>query len=401
MRLIALFTLKTYVEHMAFSSFLTRAVRLTALLLLTAPLAGPSVYADEGNTTLALVVHPEALPSVPMRRTGTIDAADWATFKSRFIRDDGKLVDSFSALSHSEGQGYALLLALAANDRATFDKVWTWTHTNLRRNGDALLAWNWTPTLGGPGGAIGDSNDATDGDILVAWALHRAAQQWKVPGYDDAARPIARDVLAKLVRNVGSFAVLMPGLAGFDHDGAVTVNLSYWIFPAFMSLNEIVPSVRWYELERSGLYLLNAAKFGKAQLPSDWMVLKPTADGGLQMSLLPDKPLYGFDAVRIPLYLLWDGKASPATLAPFLAFWKSATDKKIPATVNLETGAVSSYSVPPGMQAIVDAAETRASQPDARVSAALIPTLPKLADDKDYYSAALGLLVRLALSETS
>jgi endoglucanase len=392
---------------MAFSSFFTK-VRIVAAASVTvaALLVAPPGHADgTGNTTLALAVHPQALPRVPMRHTGTVDAADWAVFKGRFIRDDGKLVDSFSQLSHSEGQGYAMLLALAANDRPVFDKVWAWTRTNLKRDGDSLLAWKWTPAadgrVSGVGGAIRDSNDATDGDILVAWALHRAARQWQDRRYDDDARPIAQDVLSKLVRDVGGFAVLMPGLSGFEHPDGITVNLSYWIFPAFLSLNEIVPSVRWYELERSGLYFLNAARFGHVQLPSDWMELKPTADGGVQVSLLQDKPLYGFDAIRIPLYLLWDGKASPETLAPFIAFWKSAAPNKIPATVNLWTGAVSTYPIPPGMQAIVAAAETRSSQPERRVGAALIPTLPALESDKDYYSAALNLLVRLALSETS
>jgi hypothetical protein len=47
------------------------------------------------------------------------------------------------------------------------------------------------------------------------------------------------------------------------------------------------------------------------------------------------------------------------------------------------------------MQAIVSAVETRSSPP------APIPTLPALDRDQDYYSAALGLLIRLALSETS
>jgi endoglucanase len=390
---------------MSFPWFFTKFRGLPAVAaaaLLAAGLGGVRAHADETQrAAVAWAVHSEPMPSVAMRRTGTIGAADWAVFKERFIRDDGKLVDSFSAISHSEGQGYAMLLALGANDRATFDKVWTWTRTNLKRPEDALLAWNWTPTLGGPGGKVGDSNDATDGDILVAWALHRAARQWQDSAYDDAARPIARDVLAKLVRDVGGFAVLLPGLDGFEHADGITVNLSYWIFPAFLSLNEIVPSLRWYELERSGLYLLGAARFGKAQLPSDWMVLKPAADGSLKISLLQDKPLYGFDAVRIPLYLLWDGKATPQTLAPFIAFWKGATDNKIPATVDLATGAVSAYPIPPGMRAIVEAAETRSSHPELRVGPALIPTLPPLADDKDYYSAALGLLVRLALSETS
>ncbi len=183
---------------MAFSSFLTNARTVAALAFAVGLLAiSPANAEPSANATLALVVHPEALPRMAVRHAGTIDAADWTAFKNRFIRDDGKLVDSFSAISHSEGQGYAMLLAIAADDRAMFDKIWAWTRANLKRNEDSLLAWNWKPTLGGPGGAIGDSNDATDGDILVAWALHRAARQWQAPSYDDAARPIAEDVLAK------------------------------------------------------------------------------------------------------------------------------------------------------------------------------------------------------------
>jgi endoglucanase len=398
---IHLFTATVYLIRMSLSPLFAAAKTLARVAALTIALV-PAAHADGmGNSSVALAVHPEAVPIVPIRRTGTIIAADWTIFKSRFIRDDGKLVDSFSALSHSEGQGYAMLLALGADDRATFDKVWNWTRTNLKRPTDSLLAWNWTPTLGGPGGAIGDSNDATDGDILVAWALHRAARQWQAPAYDAAAKPIARDVLAKLVRDVGGFAVLLPGLSGFEHDGAITVNLSYWIFPAFLSLNEIVPSLRWYELERSGLYLVSVARFGASKLQADWMVVKPNGDGGLDLSLLPDKPNYGFDAMRIPLYLLWDGKASADNVAALLSFWKNCKDNKIPATVNLISGTVSTYPIPPGMRAIVAAVEAHSAQPNVRVSAALIPTLPALADDKDYYSAALGLLVRLALSERS
>ncbi|HEX4113299.1 MAG TPA: glycosyl hydrolase family 8 [Stellaceae bacterium] len=339
------------------------------------------------------------MPSMPIGHAGRIDGVDWNIFKGRFIRDDGQLVDSYSKLTHSEGQGYAMLLALAADDRATFDQVWRWTRANLKRPDDALLAWKWQPD-GKGGGAVEDHNDATDADILVAWALHRAAKQWDDVNYDNAARPIAEDILTKLVREVAGFAVLLPGHTGFTHKDGITVNLSYWIFPAFPSLNELVPSLRWDELERSGFYLSSVARFGRDRLPSDWMVLNAMKDGGLSISLSTDKPLYGFDAVRIPLYLMWDRKISPNTMAPFLAFWKATPADKIPATVNLTTGAVSTYAVSPGMHAIMAAVETRSSPPERHGAMVLIPMLPTLDRDQDYYSAALGLLVRLALSET-
>jgi endoglucanase len=383
------------------AGWLAAAIAATgAAYLIASALRGPPIpQIAVGPAAVALALREEPAPGVPIRHTGQIAGADWTIFKGRFIREDGQLIDSYSKLSHSEGQGYAMLLALAAGDRATFDQVWHWTRANLKRRDDALLAWKWQPD-GKGGGAIGDVNDATDADILIAWALHRAAQAWHEPDYDKAARPIAEDILTKLVREVAGFAVLLPGHAGFAHKNGLTVNLSYWIFPAFPSLDELVPSPRWRALERSGLYLLQVARFGSGRLPSDWMVLTATKDGGLIISLLKDKPLYGYDAVRIPLYLLWDGRISPRTAAPFLAFWQSTSDTRIPASVNLATGAVARYAIPPGMQAIVTAVETRSPPAEPGFATDASAPLPALDRDQDYYSAALGLLVRLALSET-
>jgi len=118
------------------------------------------------------------------------------------------------------------------------------------------------------------------------------------------------------------------------------------------------------------------------------------------VALLKDKEEFGFDAIRIPLYLLWDGKLSPELTAPFVSYWKAAREQNNPATVNLASGAASPFAMPPGMQAIVAAVESRARTPTTGTGAS-VPVLPQLEQDHDYYSAALGLLVRLALSETS
>src|SRR6185312_5577901 len=94
---IHLFTATVYLIRMSLSPLFAAAQTLArAAAALTIALV-PAAHADGmGNSSVALAVHPEAVPIVPIRRTGTIIAADWAIFKSRFIRDDGKLVDSFS-----------------------------------------------------------------------------------------------------------------------------------------------------------------------------------------------------------------------------------------------------------------------------------------------------------------
>jgi endoglucanase len=48
------------------------------------------------------------------------------------VTEAGRVVDTAKGLiSHSEGQGYGLLLAVAAGDRSTFDRIWGWTRANL------------------------------------------------------------------------------------------------------------------------------------------------------------------------------------------------------------------------------------------------------------------------------
>ena len=49
-------------------------------------------------------------------------AKDWEAYKKRFVSPDGRVVDFLQGqISHSEGQGYGLLLAVLQDDpRASF-----------------------------------------------------------------------------------------------------------------------------------------------------------------------------------------------------------------------------------------------------------------------------------------
>ena len=49
----------------------------------------------------------------------------WEAYKARFLMTDGRIVDTGNKnVSHSEGQGYAMLMAVASNDKAAFDRIW-------------------------------------------------------------------------------------------------------------------------------------------------------------------------------------------------------------------------------------------------------------------------------------
>ena len=68
------------------------------------------------------------------------------SYKSRFMMPDGRIIDTGNGnVSHTEGQGFAMLLAVANNDRPAFDKLWQWTDKTLRNKDNGLFYWRYNP----------------------------------------------------------------------------------------------------------------------------------------------------------------------------------------------------------------------------------------------------------------
>ena len=262
-----------------------------------------------------------SLDSRPLPLGGALKTpAVWQAYKARFITDQGRVVDTGNKLiSHSEGQGYAMLLAVAANDRAAFDRIWGWTRANLMVRDDQLLAWRWEP---GRRPAVSDMNNASDGDILVAWALAEAGEFWNDMSYRASGRRIAVELARKLVMFKTKLgAVLLPAISGFHADerpDGPVVNLSYYVFPAFSRLKLVAPEVDWAGLTQTGLDILDQTRTKEDALPADWLSLKnwtaKPADG------FP--PQFSYNAVRAPLYLAWAGIGEREQYAPFMALVK-------------------------------------------------------------------------------
>jgi endoglucanase len=243
----------------------------------------------------------------------------WAAYKARFVTEQGRVVDTGNGgISHSEGQGYGMLLAVAAGDRAAFERIWTWTRANLMVRDDQLIAWRWEPDQRP---AVADMNDASDGDLLVAWALSEAAEAWGDPSHKVAGRRIAVELGRKLILPRATHGpLLLPAVSGFsaeDRGDGPVVNLSYWIFPAFERVALLAPEFDWAGLARNGRRLIASARFGAARLPVEWVSLAGEAP----------RPADGFpahfayNALRIPLYLAMAGVTDPELHAPFLALW--------------------------------------------------------------------------------
>ena len=315
--------------------------------------------------------------------------AVWESFRQGFLRPEGRVVDTGNGhVSHSEGQGWAMFCAERCDDRASFERLWNWTRQVLHRPGDRLLAWRFMPDAADP---VPDRNNAADGDLFTAAALLLAGQRWNRPDYTEAGAAMARDVLRLLVREVAGLTVLMPGAQGFEEADTVTLNPSYYAFPILGVLARAVPDPAWLRLATDGLILLRRARFGRWDLPPDWLLLG-RQDGSLGLS--PRwPPRFSYDALRVPLYLRWAGLETEPAVRAAIRFWRDPSHPYLPAWADLLNQRIAPYSAPSGVQAVAYFAE------NVRLTDN-ISRIPSVQGREDYYSAVLKLLILSAFSAT-
>lgn len=276
----------------------------------------------------------------------------WNAYLARFVDGVGRVVDDGNGgISHSEGQGYGMLLAYLAGDRAAFERIWTFTRTELLIRDDGLAAWRWDPKATPH---ITDINAASDGDILIAYALAKAGRAWNEPGYLAGATRIAKALGKQVVKRDGNRLVLLPGVTGFSarerKDGPV-LNLSYWIFEAFPVLAQLAPETDWAGLSRSGQALIASARLGPSKLPPDWLSAPAGGALGLAQGF---EPVFGYNSLRIVLYLLRADIRDAGTLEVFKRNW-IVENAGSPAIVNIPTGRVLTRLDEPGYRMLAAA----------------------------------------------
>ncbi|MBB4858036.1 endoglucanase [Novosphingobium chloroacetimidivorans] len=294
----------------------------------------------------------------------------WRIYRQRFLDRSGRIVDTGNGgISHSEGQGYGMILAALSEDREAFAAMFRWTEATL--GGDDLYAWRYDPRQAKP---VGDPNNATDGDILIAWALALAGQRWKVGSYLDRSAAVRAAIRRDCVVERFGRQLLLPGRAGFASAAEVTVNPSYYVWPALDTFARLDGAATWGGVISSGEALLRQARFGPLHLPCDWVAVSgPTA-----VTPARDKPSrFGYDAIRVPLYAIMGGRK--ALVNDVAAWWRAvlAQRRPVPAWIDVVTGEEAPYALSSGGAAIVSR---------------LIGSPAPVQLDSDYFSASLQML---------
>ncbi|MGY5802353.1 glycosyl hydrolase family 8 [Rhizobium sp. LEGMi12c] len=323
------------------------------------------------------VILAAAQPAVAQRTA--IDPQAWTAYKAKFLDVNGRIIDNGNGgISHSEGQGYGMLLAYLANNPADFEQIWYFTRTELLLRDDGLAVWKWDPAVTPH---VTDTNNASDGDLLIAYALALAGSAWNNKDYLQAAASMARSILAHLVISSGGRTLLIPGVEGYRppgrKDGPI-INPSYWVFEAIPVMALLVPSDRWQKLHDDGLALLRSLQFGPRKLPADWVSLtaKPEPAGGFEAE-------FGYNSVRIPLYLTRAGIDDKALLSRLQQGMTVEDDE--PATIDLATGKPKDRLSDPGYRIVNDVVACVVS--GTKLPASVRQFAPSL-----YYPATLQLL---------
>ncbi|MBB4566466.1 glycosyl hydrolase family 8 [Rhizobium leucaenae] len=303
----------------------------------------------------------------------------WAAYKAKFLDASGRIVDNGNGnISHSEGQGYGLLLAYLSNSPADFEQIWYFTRTELLLRDDGLAAWKWDPAVTPH---VTDTNNASDGDMLIAYALALAGSAWNKKDYLQAALTIAQALLSHAVVHAGGRTLLLPGIEGYGaaerEDGPV-INPSYWVYEAIPVMALLVPSDEWQKLNDDGLSLLRSMQIGPRKLPADWVSLrsKPRPADGFDAE-------FGYNAIRVPLYLARAGISDKALLTRLQAGMTVEGDE--PATIDLETGKPKQPLTDPGYRIVNDVVACVTS--GAKLPASVRQFAPSL-----YYPSTLQLL---------
>jgi len=336
----------------------------------------------------------------------------WGYYKAHFINPDGRVMDLFqNRISHSEGQGYGLLLSLHNNDKATFENILRWTQNNLMVRKDDLAAWSWGKRDSGEWAVI-DYNNATDGDLLIAWALLGGSTKWQNSEWKALAEGILHCVQKSLIIIKNNRMVLLPGYYGFTARSGksantsqteepeeinVKINISYFLFPAFKSFADASEKAGkeddkkfWQRLYSDSLAIFKQSLSSSMNLPPDWMNLDAKGNSVRDKNIREE---FGYDAIRVPLYLAMAGdKKALETFTPYLRFCNRLG--YVPAKVDLMDEQIAIQEGSAGIHALLSKCAGMVGETEVSKSLMQKAETKIVQEPDDYYSNTLYLLAR-------
>jgi cellulose synthase (UDP-forming) len=222
------------------------------------PVAATMIAAAVALPVALGVLGARGLASHPTLSQKAHDATE--AFFGRYVQPDGRVIRTDQGGDTvSEGQAYAMLLAVALDDKSRFDQVWHWTKDNLQQS-DGLLAYHWS------NGRVDSNEPATDADLDAARALVLAGKRFQSGDYTSAGVRIGDAVLQDETSQVSGLPVLAAG--PWARSSTPIVNPSYFSPRAYADLASAHQDSRWDDLAGTSRSIETA--LAGSGLPPDW-----------------------------------------------------------------------------------------------------------------------------------
>lgn len=308
-------------------------------------------------------------------------------FLDAYVDDDGRVVrHDQGGDTVSEGQAWALVLAVAVGEEQRAAAIVDWTEDHLARE-DGMLAWRWAD------GEPRDDQPATDADLAYAWGLARGADAFGRPAWRSRATELVERVATTSTVPMPSGPLVTAGPWASGQDPAVA-NPSYlWPAPLAWAADHepaLAGSVR------AATALLRGLVDDDTPLVPDWVEVD--RDGTVTAIGSPSDPRspprHGLDAVRT---WIWTASSCDPELRELAARAHGAlpVDDQLAAVHDLAGSPVVDWQHPATLAGAAAAAHAAGEVGVARARLDAATRLQR--EHPTYYGSAVTALARVLL----
>ena len=269
--------------------------------------------------------------------------------------------DSNQTVVLSEAQSYGMLITVAAAKKgqaqqADFDRLYHY-YLNHRLEGTQLMSWKQTISNGK---TKDEDHNATDGDLYIAYALLKAAQQWpkQAKDYQAQAKVILEDILAHNY-NEETGVLTVGNWANQDSEFYHLMRTSDTLPAQFQIFYEVTKDSKWLDIKEKMLQQLQTiSSQTKTGLLPDFIWVDEQGTRVADPETIESKydGAYSYNACRLPYNLVQSKDATSQKLVKkMLNFFKS--QRNLYAGYDLKGKALNNHQAASFLAPIVYASE--------------------------------------------
>ncbi len=226
----------------------------------------------------------------------------WSVFKRNFITPEGRVIDRYNQdITHTESIGYGMFFAVSYGDQKTFYLVREWLKKNMSLGQTNLYGWKWGKNDKGEWGML-DPNNATDGDMWIAYSMLLAYEKWKDNYLLQEAKSLIKSIKENTIIKYNGKVLLLPAQFGFNKDDYIKLNPSYTIPFIFEKFAHYDNDPIWKTLIYDSVDMFQNSALGNLKIHPDWIKIDKSSK---QYTYFGDESIFGFDSIRTPLFIAY------------------------------------------------------------------------------------------------